>query len=82
MKVQLDKGRRHIDVNVERISENEETVESTYKVVGTIDGVAVDGDVTLFEGGDFEHELGCDDECVVAIFEYLDEQAFDAVWQT
>lgn len=28
--------------------------------------------MTFFEGGNFEHELGCDDEHLVRIFEHLD----------
>lgn len=58
-------------VAVEKISHDPETLTTTYRLQGLHDNTPFEGEVTFYDGGDFDTEL--DHDVVVTIFTELDE---------
>lgn len=58
-------------VAVERVSHDPETLTTTYRLQGQHNSTPIEGEVTFYDGGDFDTEL--DHDAVVTIFTELDE---------
>lgn len=71
---QLKAVRHKINVTVSRIGAEDDQV---YRVTGTVGAADVDGKVKFYDGGDFDNQVGCSDNDIIAIFTQLDEQGWD-----